>query len=56
MKQNWQPDSEQFQSNNKGKAAQEFNLLGVGAGALGSKRVRNEMLNQEQPDGNDSGQ
>ena len=56
VKQNRQPDAEQFQPNHKRKTAQELNLLGISARALGGKRVRNKMLHQKKTDGDDSAQ
>lgn len=56
VKQNRQPDAEQFQPNHKRKTAQELNLPGISARPLSRKRIRNKMLHQKKTDGNDSAQ
>src|SRR6185369_3740104 len=44
---NRQPDPEQLEVENEGKARQQFDLLGVRGGATRRERVRHEMLDQE---------
>lgn len=51
--QNWQPDSEKLESNNKRKTAQELDLFRICAGAFGREGVRNEMLDEKQANGYD---
>ena len=50
---NRQPDPEQLEVENEGKARQQFDLLGVRGGATRRERVGHEMLNQERAYWND---
>ena len=50
------PNPEKLQQEDEGDAAQEFDLLGVGAWALGGKRVRDKVLDQKQPNRDDPGE
>src|ERR1700693_1893739 len=51
---NRQPDPEQFEVENEGKARQEFDLLGVRGRAAGGECVGDEMFDQERADRNDA--
>ncbi len=51
---NRQPYAEQFKSEDKRKTAEERNLPGISAWALGGECVGDKMLDQKQPDWNNS--
>src|SRR5580704_18107923 len=54
VKQDGQPDAEQLQANHERKAAQEFDLLGVGGGATRGESVREKVLDQESANRDDA--